>query len=201
MKISTPGLVIGIVLIIAALVGASFGFYQMGRSQGMEIGEKTGMARGLIAGEKAGYQKGYDAGKAEGEKSGYDKGYQGLQALITLLSQQVGDGSGLYEGEQVGYNDGYNNAYYVAYPAGWQTGWLAGYEYLYVNANLNANANVDVNVNQDPGLPGKPNLPVPGQIQIPKPPTAPSFSIPDHTSRFTHGPAGPGKTGLPGLRR
>jgi flagellar basal body-associated protein FliL len=63
MKIGTAGLIIIIVLVVIVLVGASFGFYQMGRNQGIEIGEKTGMARGLIAGEKLGYQKGYNEGK------------------------------------------------------------------------------------------------------------------------------------------
>ena len=56
MKISATGLIIAIALITVAIAGAGFGFYQAGRSAGIETGEKIGMAKGLIAGEKAGYQ-------------------------------------------------------------------------------------------------------------------------------------------------
>jgi len=202
MKISTTGLIIAVALIIVAIGGASFGFYQMGRSIGFETGEKAGMVKGLLAGEKAGYQKGYNEGKAEGDKSGYNNGYAAVEKLVGLLSSQFGDGSGLYEGEQVGYNDGYSSAYYTTYPAGWQTGWLAGYQYLYVNAN----ADVDVTVSGDQKPPVKPdlsNLPAPGSVQIPKPPDAPSFQLPEHQSRFNHSsvPNRPSLPGGGGLRR
>jgi len=188
MKINTTILIIAIVLIILAIGGASFGFYQMGKNIGFVTGEKAGMAKGLVAGEKLGYQKGYDDGKAEGEKSGFDNGYQVVEKLIELLSSQCGDGTGLYEGEQVGYNDGYSNAYYTVYPNAWQTGWLAGYYYV------DADADVDINLNGDQ----KPPL---GSVQVPKPPEIPSFQVPDHQSRFSHSSV-PNRPGLPGgLRR
>jgi len=199
MKINTPVLIIAIVLIILAIGGSSYGFYQMGKNQGFEAGEKVGMAKGLIAGEKLGYEKGFDVGKSEGQKSGFDNGYQAVEKLIELLSLQFGDGSGLYEGEQVGYNDGYTSAYYTVYPSAWQTGWLEGYQFYYVNANTD----VDVSISGGQEMPAKPdiaNLPAPGSVQIPKPPEAPSFQIPDHQSRFSHSSV-PNRPNLPGLRR
>jgi len=197
LKLSIPGVLIGIVMVLAIIAGTSFGFFQLGKTMGLQIGEKEGLAKGIVIGEKNGYQRGYDAGKTDGQKSGYDNGYQSVQKLIDLLSQQIGDGTGLYEGEQVGYNDGYTSAYTTVYPVSWQTGWLAGYQYYYVNAS----ADVDVNVTgQQPAKPGKSNLPAPGSIQAPNAPSLPAFQIPDHQSRFTHSGAA-GRPGFSGLRR